>query len=595
VGDINVNASELRLGRSHPHAAKMDTVPDISMLDPPYSGLYGNISPGSEPQAAERDFGSMSLRASQACIACRKQKRKCNKALPACSLCQRMVRPCDYSDSTPTPNADDFALLRKKVTDLEARLESQNVAFARSSSLGSRGADLSARESPGAEQVSLFPSLFVLEAEMFQEGRMTVPRPKLPVPNDAAATLGTIVDIRDIVERFFENIHLWLPIVSKKRMQLTLSNPRLELSADLALLLLSMKLITQSSHGSPQAAQTPLYAMTKRQITLVESGALLSLHLLQALVLTAAYEIGHAIYPAAYLTTGHTARIGHLMGLHDRKVVPQVLRRSGAWAEIEEIKRTWWACMLLDRYINLGIPGRPLATDDPSAQSVLPADDASWDMGEMATSEPLYVSTPTSVRAGPFARTCQATHLMGRLVRVLNDRSSESPLRFVEAAQLHRTLTALGTLLAGELQQSPAQYSTPVALCYSAIVSLDDPFCCTQTNRGNHTFEETEMQALAILGIKDAADCVVQLAETLKTTMNNNISAISPLTANALYVGASTYAWLAHESGSDEHLNNYHELRQVLLQMKYRWAVAGEYLDALDATKNILYQDNPNI
>lgn len=324
----------------------METTRDISMLDPLYPGLYG-ASNGSQPP--ERDLATMNLRAAQACTACRKQKRKCDKALPHCSLCQRMGRGCDYSDSTPTPNADDFALLRKKVTDLEAKLESQHTAFGRSSSFGSRGVVLSALASPNADQISVFPSMFFLEGDMFAEGRMTVPKPDLRVPDEVAATLGSIVDLQDIVGRYFENVHLWLPFISRKRMQLTLSNPRLELTVDLALLLLCMKLITQSPHGNPQVAQTPLYSLAKRQITFVESGALMSLQLLQAIILIAAYEIGHAIYPAAYLTTGQSARLGHLLGLNDRQAVPQVLKRSGAWAEIEETRRTWWACMLLDR------------------------------------------------------------------------------------------------------------------------------------------------------------------------------------------------------------------------------------------------------
>lgn len=329
----------------------MDTVNDISMLDPPYPGLYGDRSPSNGVQSAgEIDTSSMSLRAAQACLACRKQKRKCDKALPACSLCQRMNRGCDYSDSTPTPNADDFALLRRKVTDLEARLESQSIAFGRSSSLGSRSVDLGVHGSPReTDQISNFPSMYFLDGDIFKETRLTVPKPSIPVPGDVAATLGSITDLSDVVERYFENVHLWLPVVSKKRMSLTLSNPQLTLTADLALLILCMKLVTQTSHGSPQEAQTPLYSMVKKQAILVESGALISLQLLQATVLIAAYEIGHAIYPAAYLTTGQCTRLGHLMGLHDKQVFPQLLKRSGAWAESEEVKRTWWSCMLLDR------------------------------------------------------------------------------------------------------------------------------------------------------------------------------------------------------------------------------------------------------
>ena len=320
------------------------------MLDPPFPGLYGTARPSyGTPITEDSVLASMNLRAAQACIACRKQKRRCDKALPSCSLCHRMGRGCDYSDSTPTPNADDFALLKKKVIDLEAKLDAQNINFGKSSSLGSRGSDLSAHGSTTPDVISTFPSMFFLEGEMFQEGRMSVPKPELQVPNELAAILGSVTDLQDIIGRYFENVHLWLPIVSRKRMQLTLSNPRFELTADLSLLLLCMKLITQSPHGNAQAAQTPLYFMVKRQIMLVESGALISLHLLQSIILTAAYEIGHGIYPAAYLTTGQCARIGHIMGLHNREAVPQVLRRSGAWAEIQEMKRAWWSCLLLDR------------------------------------------------------------------------------------------------------------------------------------------------------------------------------------------------------------------------------------------------------
>src|SRR5947209_3532664 len=54
----------------------------------------------------------------------------------------------------------------------------------------------------------------------------------------------------------------------------------------------------------------------------------------------------------------------------------------------------------------------------------------------MTTSEPLYVSSPTTVRTSPFARTCQATHLLGRLIRHLNDQNVEPAFRFSEAGQL---------------------------------------------------------------------------------------------------------------------------------------------------------------
>jgi hypothetical protein len=181
---------------------------------------------------------------------------------------------------------------------------------------------------------------------------MTVTTPAVPVPPEVSAALGTsILDIQDVVDRYFANVHTWLPFISRKRMELTLTNPALELSFDLALLLLCMKLIVQVPSGGPRGARSPLYALAKRVFFTAESQGLICCRILQANILIAAYEIGHAIYPAAYLTTGHCARLGHALGLNDRRHTPQLFRRSkvAAWAELEEIKRTWWATMLLDR------------------------------------------------------------------------------------------------------------------------------------------------------------------------------------------------------------------------------------------------------
>lgn len=547
-------------------------------------GVYG-VPPSSNfaPLQPRIQQGSVGLRASQACVACRKQKRKCDKKLPLCSLCSRMSRSCDYTDNTPTPNADDFALLRQKVMDLEAKLESRGTPWGRTNTIvsGSNHSQSPDKHWP-PEQASSFPSMFLLDSEIFKETRMLIPKPVLPVSPDVSSTLGSIIDVRDTVERYFENVHLWLPIVSKKRMQLTLENPSLDVPADLALLLLTMKLIIHGNHASPQDAQSPLYWLTKFQLTIVESGGLITLQLLQAILLITAYELGHAVYPAAYLSSGHAVRLGTLMGLHDRQNAPQILRKSGAWAEVEEIKRCWWAALLFDRYVHLGSEGRQLCTDDPPPQTVLPADECSWDQGVMATGEPLYVSTPTTVRAGGFARTCQTIHLMGRMIRTLSDHYSDASIRFTQAIQLHRTLTALSKILPDEVSEAPAQYATAMALCYGALLRLCEPFSCTESNRGDHTVEETEMQAISIPGMKKTAMQVLDFSRIVRKLMDDNLSAISPLIADCLYSATSTLQWLVHETGSEEAINGYSTLREVLVEMSKRWAVAGEYIKILE-------------
>ena len=534
-------------------------------------------------------------KALQACVACRKQKRKCNKALPQCFLCVRMGRRCDYSDITPSPNADDFANLRQQVTSLEARLQSQN----RNSGLGwnepmrpinwdSASSDSDSRCGLDA---TIFPSAFFLDTEFFNEAQMSNPKPTFPVPRDVANTLGTsILDIQDVVDRYFANIHTWLPFVSKKRMEFALCNTGFELTADFALLLLAMKLIIQVPTGGPRGAISPLYSMTKKYYAAVEAAGIISLQSLQANLLIATYEIGHSIYPAAYVTTGHCARIGHALGLHNRRDAPQLIKRkSGAWAEIEEARRIWWVVMLLDRYVNLGSYQHPLATGDPAMNDLLPADDELWDEGQPTTSEPLYVSSASKVGAGAFARCCQATHLVGRLIRLLNDRPTDAALRFPEAIQLHRTIQALTNLLPDDVQRAPQKFGTALALCHGALLHLYDPFCCTEENRGEHTVEEMEMQTISLNGLKAVASDVLHFSRTMRASMEQNPAAISPLMADCLYTAAATFAWMVYETGTRDDAEAYHFLRKVLEIMSARWSVATQYLAILDKARVLLY------
>jgi hypothetical protein len=125
-------------------------------------------------------------KANQACLSCRKQKRKCNKALPACALCARMNRHCDYSDVTPSPTSEDFHVLRMKLLELEGRLNATNALsnphanFASSSTapglaapepLGpSIGGYSNHQEDPWNAVQNRFPAISFLDSQSFKTG-----------------------------------------------------------------------------------------------------------------------------------------------------------------------------------------------------------------------------------------------------------------------------------------------------------------------------------------------------------------------------------------------------------------------------------------
>lgn len=85
---------------------------------------------------------------------------------------------------------------------------------------------------------------------------------------------------------------------------------------DLALLFLAMKLITTAlppDASSPD--QTRLYAASKRFLALLEAAGTMSILYLQAMILIALYEYGHAIYPAAWMSIGNCVRYAAMLGL----------------------------------------------------------------------------------------------------------------------------------------------------------------------------------------------------------------------------------------------------------------------------------------
>lgn len=55
--------------------------------------------------------------------ACKKQKRRCDKGLPECSLCRRTQGLCEYGIAAdPQPSASDWGFLQARLTELENRL-----------------------------------------------------------------------------------------------------------------------------------------------------------------------------------------------------------------------------------------------------------------------------------------------------------------------------------------------------------------------------------------------------------------------------------------------------------------------------------------
>lgn len=220
------------------------------------------------------------------------------------------------------------------------------------------------------------------------------------ISEQVRALVGGVTGIQAISTSFFQSVHSWMPIVCKHDFSRLLIKRITEEEAELFLLVLSMKL----SGSLVSDARTDFYKTLKQYSARVEQSGVMSVMVLQATVLIALYEMGHAIYPEAYFSVSQCARYGAALGID--KTIASRGTNVGKWHNLEEARRVWWAVLVLDRYMsvlsllitvlysannarfmNLSDPSRQLVTTDPDSTSFLPIDDAEWDSGVSHTND----------------------------------------------------------------------------------------------------------------------------------------------------------------------------------------------------------------
>ena len=192
-------------------------------------------------------------------------------------------------------------------------------------------------------------AVYFLDHEIFTRGQMTVPIPSTSIPPHLMHHLGGTIEARRIASQYFDTVHTWLPIISKKRFFDHLLNPLFELRADVALLCICMKLVTWSAPDLDTDPETLLYSTAKQYLIDLETAGVFTLQTLQSCIFIAIYELGHAIYPSAYMSIGTCTRYAFALGVSWRPAAGANMNNILCWVEQEERRRVWWAIIILDR------------------------------------------------------------------------------------------------------------------------------------------------------------------------------------------------------------------------------------------------------
>ena len=170
---------------------------------------------------------------------------------------------------------------------------------------------------------------------------------EVSIPRNVLHLLGGQVEI--IQDKYFRTIHRWMPIISTKRLRRLAKDITTEPRADLALLLLCMKLIADHPISNTiDWARNSLYYSAKSLHCSIRCAKRYSTTFLQAGLLISLYELGHAIHPEAQASVVANAELGIKLGIKEAaswRMEPA----PSSWTESEERTRVWWGVMILDR------------------------------------------------------------------------------------------------------------------------------------------------------------------------------------------------------------------------------------------------------
>ncbi|KAG8416292.1 hypothetical protein J3458_006885 [Metarhizium acridum] len=400
-----------------------------------------------------------------------------------------------------------------------------------------------------------------MDPELFAFAQLELPKLELEslITDDVEALVGDVQDIQATIQFFFETVHTWMPIVSKNGFSQSLIKRMTHQRAELFLLVLSMKLCSSRVTN----ARTNLYRTARRLYADIERSGTLSLLVLQAGILIALYEMGHGLYPDAYLSVAQCARYGTALGV-DKTIISREMGTT-TLPDLEEARRVWWSILVLDRFMNLCDPMRHLVTADPDSTSYLPIDDEEWDSGTSGAEHAFTLGSAISLRLGRFARFAQAAHLLSQVLHQVADKSTDT-------TQLRRTIFSLVNVSRIEADMRQLELCTQMAACYSGILLLDHP---TLLPQGHQQYGTSVLSSETSSILQAALNMSLQFSDVFIARL---CDFISPFLPYLMYKVSAVC--MKRSLGQDSDSLDTKNAEAMRLSLKYlgrRWLATGEH------------------
>lgn len=177
--------------------------------------------------------------------------------------------------------------------------------------------------------------------------------------------------------------------------------------------------------------------------------------------------------------------------------------------------------------------------------------------------------------------------MAGRVQKHHRKKNHAATEKYREASGLYVELSELARTLVQEAATAPSylMFVGPMSVCFSALCCLCDPYACQPMRAPTQSQEEATMQVQAVEGLRSVSDSIKELSQQVANCTPNSmdIDHVSIFLLDALYCGATNYAWDVRESGNAISEEGLDAIRQCLRRFTARWRAAQEYLRILEA------------
>ncbi|KAF2455356.1 fungal-specific transcription factor domain-containing protein [Lineolata rhizophorae] len=418
------------------------------------------ITPTGTPSGHSSDNPSTAF-APRTCVRCKRRKRKCDKKLPKCSRCERLLIDCVYEPGHEGGSSMGGITQPMTIWPPLGEFDSDNMPTPPFNVLSM----ISLVSSTSQLKNSIVSQVFTLLRERN-------------------------VNIRQSIETYFETIECWMSIVQRERFYAQLSrfqeHPE---SPTFAVLLLSMNLFIQDLDAvrTETGDFCTIYNQTKALVMLLQSSSSEPcIELVQSCLIISMFEFSHGESKRAYLTVEIAISMARCIDLHNHPTARKYDDIQDYY-EAEERSHVWWSLFITERMICSAMldPTLPRAMPTPSPDHLMPLGTTMWDPQANAwrtTFEQYPLSTSPNVRFRPFRRTAQGAVILGRVLDLANETArtgcpppASAVIELDEEIQSH-------LMIHMEQNEDWERYCESIAALVSGLMILYVPYLCDNPN-----------------------------------------------------------------------------------------------------------------